>query len=44
MEKMNKLDFSKKETTVKYTKKSFVYDFMSSMRQKLNDPLGKRKK
>ena len=44
MEKMNKLDFSKKETTVNYAKKSFVYDFMASMRQKLNDPLGKRKK
>ena len=44
MEKMNKLDFSKKETDVKYTKRSFVYDFMSSMRQKLNDPLGKRNK
>jgi outer membrane protein assembly factor BamE (lipoprotein component of BamABCDE complex) len=44
MEKMNDLDFSKRETVVKYTKKSFVYDFMSSMRQKLNDPLGKRKK
>ena len=44
MEKMNDLDFSKRETLIKYTKKSFVYDFMSSMRQKLNDPLGKRKK
>jgi outer membrane protein assembly factor BamE (lipoprotein component of BamABCDE complex) len=44
MEKMNKLDFSKKKTDVKYTKKSFVYDFMSSMRQKMNDPLGRRKK
>ena len=44
MEKMNDLDFSKKTTEVLYTKKSFVYDFMSSMRQKLNDPLGKRKK
>ena len=44
MEKMNDLDFSKRETVVKYTKKSFVYDFLSSMRQKLNDPLGKRKK
>ena len=44
MEKMNDLDFSKRETEVKYTKRSFVYDFMSSMRQKLNDPLGKRKK
>ena len=44
MEKMNDLDFSKKTTKTMYTKKSFVYDFMSSMRQKLNDPLGKRKK
>ncbi len=44
MEKMNDLDFSKKKTEVTYTKKSFVYDFMSSMRRKLNDPLGKRKK
>ena len=44
MEKMNDLDFSKRETETTYTKKSFVYDFMSSMRQKLNDPLGKRKK
>ena len=44
MEKMNDLDFSKRETVVKYTKKSFVYDFLSSMKQKMNDPLGKRKK
>ena len=44
MEKMNDLDFSKRKTENTYTKKSFVYDFMSSMRQKLNDPLGKRKK
>ena len=44
MEKMNDLDFSKRKTEDTYTKKSFVYDFMSSMRQKLNDPLGKRKK
>ena len=44
MEKMNDIDFSKRKTTTSYSKKSFVYDFMSSMRQKLNDPLGKRKK
>ena len=44
MEKMNDLDFSKRTTETIYTKRSFVYDFMSSMRQKLNDPLGKRKK
>ena len=43
MEKMNDLDFSKRKTETIFTKKSFVYDFMSSMRQKLNDPLGKRK-
>jgi outer membrane protein assembly factor BamE (lipoprotein component of BamABCDE complex) len=44
IKKMNDLDFSKRTTEITYTKKSFVYDFMSSMRQKLNDPLGKRKK
>ena len=27
-----------------YRKKTFVYDFMSSMRQKMNDPLGMRAK
>ena len=42
--KMNDLKFSKKKTTVDYTKQSFVYDFLSSMRQKINDPLGKRRK
>ena len=43
-EKMNDLDFSKEKTETIASKKSFVYDFLSSMRQKLNDPLGKRKK
>ena len=41
---MNKIDFDKDETEVRYGKRSFVYDFLSSMRQKINDPLGKRKK
>ena len=41
---MNDLDFSKNETELQYTKRSFVYDFLSSMKQKINDPLGKRKK
>jgi outer membrane protein assembly factor BamE (lipoprotein component of BamABCDE complex) len=27
-----------------YKRKSFIYDFMSSMRQKINDPLGQRAK
>ena len=40
---MNKLKFSKDTTEIVYSKKSFIYDFLSSMRQKINDPLGKRK-
>ena len=39
---MNDLDFSKRETDIAYSKRSFVYDFLSSMKQKMNDPLGKR--
>ena len=31
-------------TDISYSKKSFVYDFLSSMRQKINDPLGVRAK
>ena len=42
--KMNKLTFTEKSTEKTYSKKSFVYDFLSSMRQKINDPLGKRRK
>ena len=41
---MNEQEFSELSTEAKYSKKSFVYDFLSSMRQKINDPLGKRKK
>ena len=43
-DKMNDLIFSEDNTKSMVSKKSFVYDFLSSMRQKLNDPLGKRKK
>ena len=31
-------------TTDGFAKNSFIYDFMSSMRQKVNDPLGVRAK
>jgi len=41
--KMNKIKFSSNQTGTDYTKSSFVYDFLSSMRQKVNDPLGRRK-
>ena len=42
--KMKKIKFSKNITSVDYQKESFVYDFLATMRQKINDPLGKRNK
>ena len=41
---MNELNFYKNSTQTRVTKNSFVYEFLSSMRQKVNDPLGKRRK
>ena len=42
LNQMNDLDISKKITQINYQKTSFIYDFLSSMRQKVNDPLGKK--
>jgi len=44
LNQMNDLDISKKITEIDYQKTSFIYDFLSSMRQKVNDPLGKKTK
>jgi len=44
IEDMNKINFDKEKTEITYGKRNFVYDFLSSMRQKINDPLGVRKK
>jgi outer membrane protein assembly factor BamE (lipoprotein component of BamABCDE complex) len=44
MKDMKKLKKSENQTETGFTKKSFIYNFMSSMRQKINDPLGKRAK
>ncbi|WP_440692268.1 outer membrane protein assembly factor BamE domain-containing protein [Candidatus Pelagibacter sp. HIMB1695] len=41
---MEKIEYVKATTESNFRKNSFVYDFMSSMRQKLNDPLGTRAK
>ena len=41
---MQNLKFTDQTTGNQYTKKTFVYDFLSSLRQKINDPLNKRKK
>ena len=43
-EKMNNLEFSEEFIEMSLTKKSFIYDFLSSMRRKINDPLGKKSK
>ena len=44
LNKMNNIKIIKNKTQVDYQKTSFIYDFLSSMRQKINDPLGKRKR
>ena len=41
---MKKINFSDNKTKNSKSKKSFVYDFLSSMRQRMNDPLGVRTK
>ena len=41
---MKKIYIVKKTTEGNITKNSFIYDFMSSLRQKINDPLGVRAK
>ena len=41
---MKNLKIVEENTNAIYRKNSFIYDFMSSMRQKINDPLGKRAK
>ena len=44
IDNMKEIQFSE-DTTVQIRKKNdFIYSFLSSLRQKINDPLGKRKK
>ena len=40
---MLNIKFNEDYTSVNYTKKSFVYNFLSSLRQKIDDPLGKKR-
>ena len=39
---MKEIKIVRSTTEDGFRKNSFIYDFMSSMRQKINDPLGKR--
>ena len=41
---MKKIKLAKNNTEDKFGKNSFIYEFLSSMRQKMNDPLGQRAK
>ena len=40
---MKKIKFDENVTGINYKKKSFIYNFLSSVRQKIDDPLGKKR-
>ena len=40
---INNIKFDTNETNINYSKNSYLYSFFNSMRQKINDPLGKKK-
>ena len=42
-ENMQNIKFSEDFTRMSRSQKSFVYDFLNSVRQKMNDPLGKKR-
>ena len=44
MEDMQKIKIAEEKTEATFGGNSFIYDFLSSMRQKINDPLGVRAK
>ena len=40
---MKKINFEDNITGINYSKKSFIYNFLISLRQKIDDPLGKKR-
>ena len=44
LQDMNNIKVAEDRTEATFARNSFIYDFMSSMRQKINDPLGVREK
>ena len=42
-EDMNEINFTENTTSINYSKKSFIYNFLSSIRQTIDDPLGKKR-
>ena len=41
---MNDIEFEKYITKTDYAKQTFLYNFLSSLRNKINDPLGKKRR
>ena len=41
---MKELEFNPNDTSIGFRKRTFVYDFVTTLIQKINDPLGTRKK
>ena len=44
IEDMKDLKFNPNDTSIGFRKRTFVYDFVTNLIQKINDPLGTRKK
>ena len=42
-EDIKKINFEENVTGMNYSKRSFIYNFLSSIRQKIDDPLGKKR-
>tara|TARA_B100001057_G_scaffold201892_1_gene202721 strand:- start:6285 stop:6746 length:462 start_codon:yes stop_codon:yes gene_type:complete len=40
---MNQISFDNDETGINYSQRSFIYNFLNSIRQKIDDPLGKKR-
>ena len=40
---MEKVKFAEAETTIMYSKRTFIQNFLGSLRQKIDDPLGKKR-
>ena len=40
---MNEIVFDEDKTGINYSKRSFIYNFLTSLRQKIDDPLGKKR-
>ena len=40
---MKNIKFDNGQTTINYSKRSFIYNFLSTLKQRVDDPLGKKR-